>query len=54
MNVYEVNLKLQIRAENLEEAEGIAEGAIEHLLDTFNDDESLSAFGFHVLQSPES
>jgi hypothetical protein len=41
MNTHQVLITLSIKAESLEHAEGIAEGAAEHLLETFNDDGSL-------------
>ena len=38
---YHVTMVVEITATSVDEAESIGEGAIEHLRDTFNDDESI-------------
>ena len=41
--LFEITLTLMVKAESTEEALGIGDGAAEHLLATFNDDESIDA-----------
>lgn len=40
---YMVQLTMEIRAETLEDAHDIVIGAAEHLVDTYNDDESIGS-----------
>ena len=41
-NWFKVKLVISVRAESSSEAFDIAQGAFEHLYDTFNDDDSLN------------
>ena len=54
MKYYLVRLTIPVQAEDDEQANAIAEGAAEHLLETFNDDESIGEpIRWHVLPNIE-
>ena len=45
---FEIILTLTVECDDRQEAAGIADGAAHHLLDTFNDDVSISDIDWHV------